>query len=43
MPDGFHCIAIDMPGHGESIGFKEDHFLATNAIDKLKEVLNSMS
>ena len=27
-----------MPGHGESQGFHKDHFIATNAIDKLKEV-----
>ncbi|CAF1347941.1 unnamed protein product [Rotaria sordida] len=36
IPYGFHCIAIDLPGHGESVGFNEEQLIAVNVFfDKL--------
>ena len=35
----YHCIAVDLPGHGESIGFTEEQHTAINVIDILKVVL----
>ncbi|CAF1625932.1 unnamed protein product, partial [Adineta ricciae] len=36
IPHNFHCIAIDMPGHGETVGFSLEDLKADRVIDKLK-------
>ncbi|UJR29736.1 hypothetical protein I4U23_017284 [Adineta vaga] len=36
IPDSFHCIAIDMPGHGETVGFDEEQLIAGVIVDNLK-------
>lgn len=33
-----HCIAVDLPNHGDSVGFSERFSFAENMLDLLKEV-----
>jgi hypothetical protein len=33
-----HCIAVDLPAHGETVGFHEDVYLIDKFVEKLKLV-----
>ncbi|UJR17638.1 hypothetical protein I4U23_004534 [Adineta vaga] len=35
IPENYHCIAIDLPAHGETVGLNEEHY----SIDKFVEAL----
>lgn len=38
IPAEHHCITVDLPGHGETIGFNEDIYSIDKFIEKLKLV-----
>ncbi|CAF3992849.1 unnamed protein product [Rotaria sordida] len=42
IPHTYHCIAIDLPGHGESIGFNEEYYIGANVIDLLKQFFDKL-
>lgn len=39
IPSNYHCIAIDLPAHGETIGLNEDQYSADKFAEKLKLVI----
>ncbi|CAF1304872.1 unnamed protein product [Rotaria sp. Silwood1] len=43
IPDGYHCIIIDLPYHGETIEFKEDDYTIDTCVDKLKLFFDEMN
>ncbi|CAF0981765.1 unnamed protein product [Adineta steineri] len=43
IPHSFHCIAVDMPGHGETTGFSEEQVTADNLVDNLKLFLDELN
>ncbi|CAF4089184.1 unnamed protein product [Rotaria sordida] len=43
IPDRYHCIAVDLPGHGETVGFNEEYYIATNVVDLLKQFFDRLN
>ncbi|CAF1618117.1 unnamed protein product [Rotaria magnacalcarata] len=43
IPDGYHCIIIDLPRHGETVEHKEDNHTIDTFIDKIKLFLDQMN
>ncbi|CAF1545700.1 unnamed protein product, partial [Didymodactylos carnosus] len=42
IPASYHCIALDLPGHGDTIGFKEDSFIVYKVVDVIKAFINAL-
>jgi hypothetical protein len=38
IPADHHCIAVDLPAHGETVGFHEDVYSIDKFVEKLKLV-----
>ncbi|CAF3072568.1 unnamed protein product [Rotaria sp. Silwood2] len=38
----YHCITVDLPGHGETIGFQEDMYTIDKFVEKLKLFFDAM-
>jgi pimeloyl-ACP methyl ester carboxylesterase len=38
IPADYHCIAVDLPAHGETVGFNEDVYSINKFVEKLKLV-----
>ncbi|CAF3783114.1 unnamed protein product [Rotaria socialis] len=36
IPSDYHCITVDLPGHGETVGFNEDRYSIDTFVEKLK-------
>ncbi|CAF1017056.1 unnamed protein product [Rotaria sordida] len=42
ISDDYHCITVDLPGHGETIGFQEDIYTIDKFVEKLKLFFDEM-
>ncbi|CAF4311028.1 unnamed protein product, partial [Adineta steineri] len=42
IPVDHHCITVDLPGHGETVGFSEDMYSIDKFIEKLKLFFDKM-
>ncbi|CAF1193322.1 unnamed protein product [Adineta steineri] len=42
IPADHHCITVDLPGHGETVGFSEDMYSIDKFIEKLKLFFDKM-
>ena len=38
IPNGYHCITIDLPGHGETFGLSDDSYSIEKFVENLKLV-----
>ena len=38
IPADYHCITVDLPAHGETVGFNEDVYSLDKFVEKLKLV-----
>ena len=41
IPSDHHCIAVDLPAHGETIGLNEEQYSIDKFVEKLKLVIYS--
>ncbi|CAF4513069.1 unnamed protein product [Didymodactylos carnosus] len=42
MPADYHYIALDLPGHGDTTGFKDDSYFVYKVVDVLKEFIHAL-
>ncbi|CAF2242192.1 unnamed protein product [Rotaria magnacalcarata] len=42
IPNHYHCITIDLPGHGETVGLNEDRYSIDKFVEKLKLFFDKM-
>ncbi|UJR17288.1 hypothetical protein I4U23_004183 [Adineta vaga] len=42
IPASYHCICIDLPGHGETVGFNKEIYSIENFVEKLKLFFDTM-
>jgi hypothetical protein len=43
IPDTYHCITVDLPAHGETVGLNEEYYTIDKFVDKLKLVIYNKS
>ncbi|CAF1492081.1 unnamed protein product [Adineta steineri] len=42
IPASYHCITVDLPGHGETVGLNEDTYSIDKFVEKLKLFFDAM-
>ncbi|CAF1596895.1 unnamed protein product [Rotaria magnacalcarata] len=43
IPDDYHCITVDLPAHGETVGMKEEFYTIDKFVEKLKLFFDKMN
>ncbi|CAF3521951.1 unnamed protein product [Rotaria sp. Silwood1] len=43
IPSNYHCITVDLPAHGETIGMKEEFYTIDKFVEKLKLFFDKMN
>ncbi|CAF3879007.1 unnamed protein product [Rotaria sp. Silwood2] len=43
IPNNYHCITVDLPAHGETIGMKEEFYTIDKFVEKLKLFFDKMN
>ncbi|CAF3738248.1 unnamed protein product [Rotaria socialis] len=43
IPNDYHCITVDLPAHGETVGMKEEFYTIDKFVEKLKLFFDKMN